>query len=130
MSHVFQAFQIVIPDAIERDIWFVSIVEEVRRHAGYEEGGWWVTDQTVVAYKEYPSKELAERAVKQIEQMASELEHQATLAHGKHCAESMKWLEQRGLEADFMPEPDGAAKYRVVLSQEIPEDVRPSRTYE
>jgi hypothetical protein len=32
----------------------------------------------------------------------------------------MEWLEERGLDADYLPEDDGPSNYRVIVCDELP----------
>jgi hypothetical protein len=125
-----QAFHLALPDAKEPEKWYVSLVEVDRVYLGPEEGGRWGDDRTVVAFKEYPTSELAEAAAASIRKLAQELQEQAQRAHGKHCQESMEWLDARGLDADFLPEPDGPTTYQVIVSEEIPQGSMAQRRYE
>lgn len=124
-----QAFETIINDAKQPEVWYVTLVEHQPFYGGPEEGGWWGEDREVVGYKEFPSEELAEAAAEAVRAFAKELEAQSRRAFGEHCLREMEWLEARGLDADFLPEPDGETKYSVVVSQDIPESSRGCRQY-
>ena len=53
--------------------------------------------------------------------LAKELTEQDRRTHDQACLDSMEWLESRGLEASFLPEPDGESEYVVLVLQQIPE---------
>jgi hypothetical protein len=129
-SHVREAFGIVLPDAEESETWYVVLMEEVPYYGGPEEGGWWGRDTVPVAWKECLSKKEATRYEKQVEKLAEELSIVARDRYGNHCLESLEWLEARGLEADFLPEPDGPSTYYVQVSKGIPQPEHGCRHYE
>jgi len=119
-----QAFDLCFPDAQEAELWFVSLVVEVPFYGGPEEGGWWGRDTELVSWCEFPSEEIAKAAAAKVEATAAELSHAARLDHGRYCLESMDWLHARGLDADFLPEPDGPCEYRVVVTCGQPAESR------
>lgn len=96
---------------------------------GPEEGGWWVHDSIVVAWKEYSSIEMAEAAKEAVEKLAEELTVDSKRSHGEHCLRTMEWLEERGLEAYYLPEPDGPSEYYVFVCTELPQSSYQSREY-
>ena len=129
-SFLRQAFEHYIPDAVQAEGAYVVLMECQPVYGGPEEGGWWTSDNTVIAYREYPSEELAQKAAEKVRELAKELSKQAKRADSEYCAASMECLEARGLDADFLPEPDGPAEYYVVVTTEVPENSRGSRRYE
>ncbi len=130
MGFMRAAFEKIIPDAIQAESWYVVLIEEQRVYLGPWEGGTWGSARTVECYREYPGYDLAEKAAKDIKELANEMSANARREHGEHCQRTMDWLEQRGLEADYLPEPDGESTYRVLVSQTVPENYYPSRSYE
>ena len=129
MTYLHDAFHAVIDDAKAPEQWYVCLVELYQYYGGPEEGGWWGTDSCVVAYREFPTEKLAENAAEAVRKFAYELESQSYKEHGEQCLREMDWLDARGLDADYLPEPDGPSKYTVAVTQEIPETVRGSRHY-
>jgi hypothetical protein len=120
MGYLRAAFDAVVPDAQEPESWFVVLVESCRCYGGPEEGGWWYTDQTVAAYREYATRTQADAAAARVETLAGELEAEARSSHGDHCLRQAEWLEARGLDADFLPENDGPNEYHVIVCDEVP----------
>lgn len=129
MSFTRDSFHAVCKDAKHAETWYVSLVEEAPYYGGSEEGGWWGTDTHLLAYQEFPSEEAAQAAAEQVQQLAAELKQDAQREHGDQCLRELTWLEQRGLDPDFLPEPDGPSYYHVVVSQGLPEEARGSRHY-
>lgn len=99
---------------------YICLTSNVRAYGGPEEGGWWYDIDELVAYQWVASKDLAEKMISKIEALAQQLTAEARAAHGQHCLESMEWLEQRGLEADYLPEPDGPEEYKVSIFDTLP----------
>lgn len=129
MSFVQSAFEAVLPDAEQTDIWFVCLVEEVPYYGGPEEGGWWGSDSHCIAFKEYPNKAQADAAAEKIRELAKALAEEARNQHSRYCEVTMDWLEERGLDASFLPEPDGESEYHVLVCQEVPLPRRGTRQY-
>jgi len=125
MSHIRQAFETICNEATESTNWYVSLVEKISYYGGPEEGGWWGNDIELIAFQQYPSEELANAAAEKIKTLAEELTTQAQAEYGQHCLDSMEWLEARGLDADFLPEPDGPSEYSVRVTEGEP--AQPSR---
>lgn len=120
MSYLQAAFDKICEENQKPDAWFVVLVSSQQRYGGPEEGGWWYSVNQLEAWKEYPSEELAEEAKEKVERLAEEMNNQAQAEYGKHCQESMDWLEDRGLEADYLPEPDGPENYSVMVCDRLP----------
>lgn len=129
MRYLKQAFETVCESVVAADVWYVTLLEHQPFYGGPEEGGWWGEDVDVVAYQEFASEELAKAAAVRVLHLAAELEDEERRSYGEHCLQSMEWLEARGLDADFLPEPDGHAKYSVNVSQTIPASTRGCRSY-
>ena len=130
MSFLRQAFETAIEGVKTPDVWYVTLVQESRYYGGPEEGGWWGTDTHVIAYRDFPSRELAVEAAAAVKKLASELEEESRKEHGEQCLREMEWLDARGLDADFLPEPDGPDDYRVLVSQELVQERCGPRHYE
>jgi hypothetical protein len=129
-SYIHDAFFQVCKEAINTEEWYVSLMQHEQYYGGPEEGGWWGTDTHVVAFKVYPSEQLADDAKTLIAKLAEELTIECQKEHGQQCLREMDWLEARGLDADWLPEPDGPTRYSVIVSQGIPEETRGPRHYE
>ncbi len=131
MSRYLQAaFDAVCEEAKQARGCYVVLMEEVPFYGGPEEGGWWGTDTFIVAYQYFPTEEQAEAAREQVERLARELEEESRKEFGHQCLNEMEWLDERGLEADFLPEPDGESHFHVVVSEGLPLESRGCRHYE
>lgn len=115
-----EAFGICIENAKEPESWYVCLISEHQSYGGPEEGGWWQTISHLEQYAEFPNKALAEAARDQVETLALELTAQERASYGDYCLQTMEWLDARGLDADWLPEPDGETVYRVFICDEIP----------
>ena len=49
--------------------------------------------------------------------------------YGNHCLVTMEWLEERGLDANYLPEIDGENEYFVSVKQELPTVIYGNRQY-
>ena len=129
-NYLNEAFHAVINDAKPAEKWYVSLMESVPYYGGPEEGGWWGNDSHLVAYREFPSEESAEAAREAVDKLALELKAESHKSFGERMLRELDWLDARGLEADWLPEPDGESDYYVVVSQGIPEESLGVRHYE
>ncbi len=109
---------------------YVVLMHKTERYGGPEEGGWWVEDHLVEAYQYFATEEAAQAAYEAVRALAADLTRQALVAHGEHCLREMDWLDARGLEADYLPEPDGPGDYYVTLTDEVPASSYAPRHYE
>ena len=109
---------------------YVSLMVKVPYYGGSEEGGWWGYDTHLVKYQWYQIEEEAQAAKDRVLKLADELGAQAKREDDAAMARSCEWLEQRGLDANFMPEPDGPEEYYVVMSDHLPSGRTGSRQYE
>ena len=105
-------------------------MESVPYYGGPEEGGWWGSDTQIVAYQHFQTEEQAELAKEKVKELAKELKEEAQRNFGNKCLFEMDWLEQRGLDSDFLPEVDGESEYYVIVSEGLPEESRGCRQYE
>ena len=96
---------------------YCSLYSVENRYGGPEEGGWWYDDYTLIATEHFPTEELAEEARDKIRTMAREMTEDAARDHCRQMAESCDWLESRGLDADYLSEPDGPTVYSVLIEQ-------------
>ena len=101
--------------------WWVCLMESVASYGGPEEGGWWNHSTAVVMAQAFDSEEAAREAAEQIKVMA---EHLATAQHrlaGQACLDSLDWLEARGLDPDYLPEPS-RTDFFVGVYDRLPQD--------
>lgn len=123
------AFNAVLTEATQAEEWFVILTEDIPYYGGPEEGGWWGHDSVVVAFQSFASEELAWAAREKVMSLADELTEQSRREFGDYCLRTMEWLEERGLDADFLPEPDGESRFYVSVSQEVPSNSFGTRQY-
>jgi hypothetical protein len=109
---------------------YVVLMESTSFYGGPQEGGWWGHDEIVVAYEECVSEEEAEAKREAIETLAEELTNTARTEFGKQCIREMDWLTARGLDSDFLPEPDGPSKFHVTVTDKVPQDYHQSRHWD
>lgn len=120
MSYIEQAWEMAIKEPQIAHPCYLCLISTYRAYGGPEEGGWWYDVSTLEEWKEFPSREAAEETKEQLEKIADELNFLARQEHGSYCQRSMEWLEARGLEADFLPEPDGEEKYIIEIHDTLP----------
>lgn len=123
------AYHQAIKNRIRKGPWYVCLMREEQYYGGPEEGGWWGSDCLVEESHECSSYLEAEALADLIKGLADEMSQAAQKEYGKACRLSMEWLEVRGLDADFLPEPDGPTTYYVEVCQEIPEPSYGDRQY-
>lgn len=92
---------------------FCSLYVSEPFYGGPEEGGWWGNDTRLIASQEFNSIELAEMAENAIKELAEKANQDAKRDFSEQCRAEMDWLEARGLDADYLPEVSGEAKYFV-----------------
>lgn len=112
-----EAFNKVCSQAKQRESHYVSLYCRHSFYGGPEEGGWWGTDVILEATQEFPTKELAQSAKVEIEKLAAKLTADERRSHDRMCLNQMEWLDNRGLEADYLPENDGPDEYKVYIEQ-------------
>lgn len=124
------AFDTVCQEAKQAQGFYVTLMEDISFYGGPEEGGWWGHDHVIRAYQHFHTQEQAEAAKAAVDKLAEELSADSRRAFGDHCLREMEWLDARGLDADFLREPDGESNFYVVLSEGLPEETFDSRHYE
>ena len=108
----------VNPYATPAKYCYLSLYERIPFYGGPEEGGWWGEDVILVASMHYKTMEDAVAAKNKIEETARRNNEEAQAAYGRQCNKELEWLEERGLEANFLPEPDGPLTYFVAIEEE------------
>lgn len=93
----------------------VSLYISVPFYGGPEEGGWWGSDTHLVAYQVCETEAEAEEKHKAVKELADKLSKEEKDRFGDRCLQEMQWLEERGLDADFLPEVDGESSYFVTV---------------
>jgi hypothetical protein len=129
-SYLKSAFERVCKDAQKAEGWCVTLWRKSPYYGGPEEGGWWGQDLIVESYQRFSTYEAAKAACDAAEKLAEELSAEALRAFGDQCLREMDWCEKRGLDADYLPEPDGEESYCVTASLQIPENEYGPRRYE
>lgn len=120
MSFIQAAFDHIIENAKKPEQWYVILVESYQAYGGGEEGGWYYSVNNLESYKEYPAKELAEKAAESVREFAKELQANSHREYGDLCLNQMEWLDARGLDADYLPENDGESHFTVDVVDELP----------
>lgn len=108
-----EAFFSVCEDAKPAVSSYVSLYVRVPYYGGPEEGGWWGEDHHLVAYKHCNTPDRAKAVRRDVTALAEELSSDARREFGEQCLREMAWLDARGLDADYLPEPDGEVEYYV-----------------
>lgn len=123
------AFEAICDRAQNVEVRYVCLMEKVPFYGGPEEGGWWGEDVNLVAFQECPSETVARELEARVVTLATELQVESKKEYGNQCIRELEWLEARGLDSDFLPEPDGPTEYCVLVTQGIPQNVRGNREY-
>jgi hypothetical protein len=108
---------------------FVVLTEVQEYYGGPEEGGWWGHDYIPIKFAAYGSLEEAEAVAKRVQSLAEKLNRQAYRSWGDDCARECEWLDARGLDSDYLPEPDGPNRYYVDVLDHIPQPKYGDRYY-
>lgn len=114
------AFDEICQNAKNSGRFYVCLYCNRPYYGGPEDGGWWSSDDILIKYQEFCTEEAANAAYEKINQLAEELSQQARKEWSEYCRASMEWLDERGLDADFLPEVDGEEQYYVTVTNEIP----------
>ena len=110
-KYISAAFHAIAPNASTPAPYAVTLYVSVPYYGGPEEGGWYGRDVQLVAWNEYPSQMAALHAAQKMAEKAKEMSEVATRAHGEQCNREMEWCDARGLDYDYLPEPDGPESY-------------------
>ena len=114
------AFHRICDQAKSPERWYVVLTCSYEAYGGPEEGGWWYTCAEVVAFQEFATEDAAEAAAGAVEELAKKMSNDARREYGNQCLRETQWCEDRGLDADYLPEPDGPDEYRVRVMDHIP----------
>ena len=91
-----EAFLTICEKAIPAESFFVSLYIQSPYYGGPEEGGWWGSDTSLVAYHEYDTEAGADFAKAQVDALVEDMNKKAKLEFGNHCLKQTEWLEARG----------------------------------
>ena len=130
-DYIQAAYRKVCRNAETSDERFVSLYEESQYYGGPEEGGWYGTDMRLVETQRFASEATAYAVYTKIEAIAAAMTADSRAAWAQRCSDEVDWCDARGLDADYLPEPDGPSEYRVVIeSVSGSRERRGSRHYE
>jgi hypothetical protein len=125
MSSFFSAaFDEVCLKAENAEETFVSLYERTCEYGGPEEGGWWRHDMVLLKSAKFPSQSTAEQVALAVAVRAEQMSAEARRAWAERMGRECDWCDERSLDADYLPEPDGPSEYTVVI-----EKVAGSRAY-
>lgn len=110
-----RAYEHVCNNAEKADGAYVSLYLQTSGYGGPEEGGWDWHDDNLVCYQRVTTKEQAESLRELINALAESRNEDARMAYGDHCLRTCEWLDERGLDADFLPDPAPPDKYWVAV---------------
>jgi hypothetical protein len=126
-----EAFFQICRDAKPAASSYVSLYMTVPYYGGPEEGGWWGSDNVLVAYHQCKTEVEAEAVKIKVEELAKEMSDDARKDFGRACLAQCEWLEARGLDSDSLPEVDGEISYFVSVEETPGQSVsRGCRHYE
>lgn len=124
------AFEKICADAKPANGAYVSLIRQSPFYGGPEEGGWYGTDTDVISCKWCSTEDEANAVRDAVVKLADELSAEARKTFGEHCLREMEWCEERNLDADYLPEPDGEESYCVIITEEFTQSTRGCRHYE
>ena len=113
-----EAFFTICDDAKPADDIFLSLYIDVPFYGGPEEGGWWGRDTRLIASRHFVNRDAAELAKALVQKEADSLNKDEKDSFGRTCLREMEWLDARGLDSDFLPEPDGESRYWVAIEKQ------------
>ena len=113
-TYIRNAFETVCSEATPPERLYLSLYRIVSYYGGPEEGGWWGSDWELEASQQFTSQEALEAAESAVEKLAEQYSAQAQRSYGEACKDSLEWLDARGLDADYLPPPDGPDRFIVV----------------
>lgn len=116
-SYVRSAYEKLCADAEKAEGRYVSLYTRQQCYGGPEEGGWWYDVWILESTAYVPTLDTADKLKAAIEKDAEEMTIQARASYGEYCKREMEWLDERGLDADYLPEPDGPEEYHVLIEE-------------
>jgi len=119
MSNLRRAFFEVVDEPKPAVGVYLSLYRATPFYGGSEEGGWWGYDTELIAYRHYPTRELAEDAKGRVEEVAIRSTEEASHRWGKRCLAETEWLDARGLEDSFLPETSGPETVLVRIEENL-----------
>ena len=111
--NITEAFHTLCKNATPAKGHYVSLYAVVPFYGGPEEGGWWGEDYELVAYHRCPAEAECILLRMEVQELAKELSANARYEFNRCCRNECAWLEERGLDDDFLPEPNGETRYCV-----------------
>ena len=113
MTHIKAAFEALCADAHQAAASYVSLYVTPPFYGGPEEGGWWGSDDELVSYQRCSNEVEAKALSEKVQELAVKMSKDARDNFNRHCAQECEWLEERGLDDDYLPQPDGEERYWV-----------------
>ena len=110
---VSEAFFSLCREAQPAEAAYVSLYRTDRWYGGPEEGGWWGSDDVLVAYHRVGSMAEAEAVQAEVRTLAEQLSRESKTAFQRQCAADVQWLEARGLDDSVLREVDGESSFWV-----------------
>jgi len=121
MSHIQAAWNEVVKDSEKAGCYYVVLYSSQRCYGGPEEGGWWYDSNELIEYKVFTTEEAANAVADKVREVAKQMSIDSKRQMDRACLDSLEWLDARGLDADFLPEPDGHEEYYVTVTDRLPE---------
>jgi hypothetical protein len=118
MDSTREAFFQVCTEAERREDVFVTLYCDDRFFGGPEEGGWYGTDTRLIASQRVYSRQIGDQIAAQAKELADKLTRDAEDDRNRQCAAECEWLEARGLDDDFLPQPNGGERYWIAVEAE------------
>lgn len=97
---------------------FVTLYERIPFYGGPEEGGWWGIDAVIVSSQEFSSYDEALAVHDNVQRLAKELTESSRIEFQQRMSRETDWLDARGLDSDYLPEPDGESSFFVVVEKQ------------
>lgn len=118
MTYIKEAWEQICKDAQEPDGVWLTMYCDYPFYGGPEEGGWWGTDCVLQETMYFQFENDANGTKEIVQKRAEELNELAKRRFGDRCLQELEWLDARGLDSDYLPEPDGEEKYFVVVEKQ------------
>lgn len=125
-----KAYEEVIQDHQKINPCYVVLWKRVPFYGGPEEGGWWGEDIIPEAYHACDNDEIGYALEKKVRNYAEFASKEAKRKFGEYCLSTMAQLEARGLDAEYLPEPDGEESYFVTVQPDFPKPSYGSRHWD